>query len=306
MSLANAYLALSGAIDADLVRGERLAQRSALRVGGPAAMLAVCHTLAALARAIEVLSAQGVAWVLMGKGCGILACDQGFDGCVLVLGREFSRSEICAADATITAGGAVALPNIVTAAMRASLSGLEFACGIPGTLGAAVSMDVGEHHEWIGPRVLSLVTYLPGIGLRRHRGAEVEWGYRWCGLDRSEIVLEATLALEPRPRAAVAADMETRLARRRACQPIGVPCLGPLFRDPNDGRDAAQLLEACGMGGYCIGGAQVCRTHANFVMNDGTARASDVLAVMRIMHDKVKEASGVDLQAHVKFLGFSS
>ena len=306
MSLANAYLALSGAVDADITRGERLAHRTSYRIGGPAAMLAVCHTPSALAKVIEVLSAQDVEWVLMGKGSNLLVADAGFDGCVIVLGREFSRLEVCAADATITAGAGVLLSKVVSAAMKASLSGLEFACGIPGTLGGAISMDAGTRREWVGPRVSTLVTYVPGKGLRRHAGSEVAWGYRWSGLGPSEIVLEATLALEPGDRDAIVSDIEHRLARRRATQPMGKPCCGSVFRNPAGEKGAAELLDACGMKGFSVGGAQVSTTHANFVVNNGTATAADVLAVIRAMHDRVREVTGVDLQPEVKFLGFSS
>lgn len=306
MSLFNAYVTLSGAIDADISRDERMAHRTSWRIGGPAAMLAVCHTPAALARTIEVLGAQGVEWVLVGKGSNLLVSDEGFDGCVIVLGREFSRIEVCQDDATITVGAAVLLSKLVTTAQRSGLSGLEFACGIPGTLGGAISMDAGTRREWIGHRVVSLVTYRPGEGLCRHAGSDIEWGYRWTSLAGSEIVLEATLALEPKDKAEIAADMEARLVRRRNSQPIGKPSCGSVFRNPAGERGAAQLIEDCGLKGYEVGGAQVSPTHANFIVNNGRATAKDVLAVMRTVHGRVREVTGVDLQPEVKFLGFSS
>lgn len=306
MSLANAYLALSGAVDADITQHERLAHRTSYRIGGPARMLAVCHTPAALARVISVLTAQDVEWALIGKGSNLLVADEGFDGCVIVLGREFLRVEVCAADATLTAGAAVPLSKLVSTAMKASLSGLEFACGIPGTFGGAISMDAGTQREWIGPALISLVTYIPGQGLCRHQGSDVEWGYRWSSLASNEIILEATLALKPGERSAISADMETRLARRRVTQPLGKPCCGSVFRNPVGPKGAAQLLEECGMKGSSVGGAQVSTTHANFVVNNGMATAADVITLMRMMHDTVKEASGVDLQPEVKFLGFTA
>ncbi len=306
MSLLNAYLALSGAVDADITRGERLAHRTSYRIGGPAAMLAVCHTPKALARVIEVLGGQGVEWVLLGKGSNMLVADEGFDGCVVVLGRDFSRIEVSRDDATITAGAAVPLSRVVQEAMRSSLSGLEFACGIPGTLGGAVSMDAGTRREWIGHRIGSLVVLRPGEGLRRLYGSDVEWGYRWSGLGPTDIVLEATLVFEPGEKDAIAAEMERLLARRRATQPMGKPSCGSVFRNPVGPKGAAKLIDECGLKGYAVGGAQVSPVHANFIVNNGRATAADVLAVMRTMHDRVREASGVDLQPEVKFLGFAS
>ena len=306
MSLSNAYLALSGAVDADIPRGERLAHRTSYRIGGPAAMLAVCHTPEALARVIEVLGGQGVEWVLLGKGSNMLVADEGFDGCVVVLGRDFSRIEVSRDDATITAGAAVPLSRVVQEAMRNSLSGLEFACGIPGTLGGAVSMDAGTRREWIGHRIGSLVVLRPGEGLRRLYGSDVEWGYRWSGLGPTDIVLEATLVLEPGEKDVIAAEMERLLARRRATQPMGKPSCGSVFRNPVGPKGAAKLIDECGLKGYAVGGAQVSPVHANFIVNNGRATAADVLAVMRTMHNRVREASGVDLQPEVKFLGFAS
>ncbi len=306
MSLSNAYLALSGAVDADITRGERLAHRTSYRIGGPAAMLAVCHTTEALARVIEVLGGQGVEWVLLGKGSNMLVADEGFDGCVVVLGRDFSRIEVSRDDATITAGAAVPLSRVVQEAMRNSLSGLEFACGIPGTLGGAVSMDAGTRREWIGHRIGSLVVLRPGEGLRRLYGSDVEWGYRWSGLGPTDIVLEATLVLEPGEKDVIAAEMERLLARRRATQPMGKPSCGSVFRNPVGPKGAAKLIDECGLKGYAVGGAQVSPVHANFIVNNGRATAADVLAVMRTMHNRVREASGVDLQPEVKFLGFAS
>lgn len=306
MSLSNAYLALSGAVDADITRGERLAHRTSYRIGGPAAMLAVCHTPEALARVIEVLGGQGVEWVLLGKGSNMLVADEGFDGCVVVLGRDFSRIEVSRDDATITAGAAVPLSRVMQEAMRNSLSGLEFACGIPGTLGGAVSMDAGTRREWIGHRIGSLVVLRPGEGLRRLYGSDVEWGYRWSGLGPTDIVLEATLVLEPGEKDVIAAEMERLLARRRATQPMGKPSCGSVFRNPVGPKGAAKLIDECGLKGYAVGGAQVSPVHANFIVNNGRATAADVLAVMRTMHNRVREASGVDLQPEVKFLGFAS
>lgn len=306
MSLANAYLALSGAVDATITRGERLAHRTSYRIGGPAELLAVCNTTLALSRTIEVLTAQDVEWVLMGKGSNILVSDEGFKGCVVVLGREFGRIEVSVEDSTITVGSATPLAKVVTEAMKASMTGLEFASGIPGSFGGAISMNAGMRHEWIGSKVSSLVIYRPSRGLMRLQGSDIEWGYRYSSLAGDDIVLEATLQLEPSTKQKVSAKMETLNARRRATQPVGKPSCGSVFRNPAGDKGAAQLIEECGLKGYSHGGAQVSPVHANFIVNNGNATANDVLAVMRVMHDRVKEACGVDLQPEVKFLGFSA
>lgn len=304
MSLSNAYLTLSGAVDADITRDERLSHRTTYRIGGPAAMLAVCHTTAALTRVLEVLGAQQVDWVLMGKGSNMLVNDAGFKGCVIVLGREFGRMEVDTEDCTITAGAATPLSKIVSEAMKASLAGLEFACGIPGTFGGAVSMDAGSRREWIGPKISSLVIWRHNQGLMRLQGSDVQWGYRTTSLGGADIVLEATLQLESGSREKIASKMENLLARRRATQPMGKPSCGSVFRNPAGDKGAATLIQECGLKGFTVGGAQVSETHANFIVNNGNATADDVLKIMHTMQEKVKEASGVNLQPEVKFLGF--
>jgi UDP-N-acetylmuramate dehydrogenase len=304
VSLFNAYVTLSGAVDADISRDERMAHRTTYRIGGPASMVAVCHTYAALVKVLDVLHEEGVEWVVMGKGSNVLVSDAGFEGCVIVLGREFSRITL-GDDGLVTAGAGVILSKLVTFALSNSLAGLEFACGIPGTLGGAISMDAGTRHEWIGQRLSDVVVLRPGEGLHRHPASEVEWGYRRTSIPTSEIVLEATLRLEPQDKARIASEMDQRLARRRRTQPMGKPSCGSVFRNPGT-ESVAKMLDECGLKGYSVGGASVSDTHANFIVNNGDATARDVIAVMGHMHDEVLEKRGVDLQPEVKFLGFSS
>lgn len=166
-------------------------------------------------------------------------------------------------------------------------------------------MDAGTRHEWIGQRLSDVVVLRPGEGLHRYPASEVEWGYRRTSIPTSEIVLEATLRLEPQDKARIASEMDQRLARRRRTQPMGKPSCGSVFRNPGT-ESVAKMLDECGLKGYSVGGASVSDTHANFIVNNGDATARDVIAVMGHMHDEVLEKRGVDLQPEVKFLGFSS
>ncbi|WP_129583220.1 FAD-binding protein, partial [Olsenella phocaeensis] len=177
MSVFNAYMALSGAVDAEVLRGERLSRRTTLRVGGPASLFVTAHDYAALRRTIEVLDRERVEWVVLGRGSNVLASDEGFDGCVVKLGREFSRVSV-GEGGLVSAGAGAPLSSLVSQTLKEGLSGLECCVGIPGSVGGAVSMDAGSRHEWIGSRVSDVVTLRPGVGLRRYEGSEVEWGYR--------------------------------------------------------------------------------------------------------------------------------
>jgi UDP-N-acetylmuramate dehydrogenase len=302
LSVYNAYMALSGALDADVRRDERLSMRTTFHIGGPAALYATVHSYPALRRVIERLGAEDVPWVVLGRGSNILAADAGYRGCVIRLGREFSKVSF-GKDGTVSAGAGATLSRLVTETLAHSLSGLEFCVGIPGTVGGAVSMDAGTRHEWIGPLVSDLVTYKPGEGLRRYQGSEVEWGYRWTSLPGDEIILEANLALRPGDKAQIGEEMDRRLSRRRTRQPLGSPSCGSVFRNPGD-RSAGRLIEECGLKGYRVGGAIVSTQHANFVVNDGGATAADVVAVIRHVHDEVAARFGVELTPEVKCLGF--
>ena len=303
MSLFNAYMSLSGAVDADVLRDEKLSRRTSYRIGGPARMLILVHSYAALGKVVDVLAAEQVDWVILGKGSNVLASDAGYEGAVIILDDEFARVSIDADEGVICAGAGALLSKVVADAAKAELTGLEFCVGIPGTVGGAVSMDAGTRDEWIGRRVRDLVVYRPGEGLHRYEAHEIEWGYRGTSIPTSEIILEATLELSRGERAAISADMESRLSRRRRTQPMGKPTCGSVFRNPPDA-SAGMLIENSGCKGLSSGRAQVSPEHANFIVNNGGATASDVVSLIQLMHDSVLANQGVDLKCEVKLLGF--
>ncbi|MBR1827899.1 MAG: UDP-N-acetylmuramate dehydrogenase [Atopobiaceae bacterium] len=302
MSVYNAYLSLSGSLGVEAVRDERLAHRTSYRIGGPAALSVTAHTYPALVHAIEVLDKEQVGWVVLGRGTNVLVSDKGYAGCVISLGREFSRISL-EEDGQVSAGGSVLLSKLVNECQSKGLSGLEPCVGIPGTVGGAISMDAGTRDEWISRCISSVVTFRPGSGLVRYEANDIEWGYRYTTLPAGEIILEATCELSSRDPKEIAADMEQRIARRRRKQPMGKPTCGSVFRNPPGG-SAGALVESCGLKGFSAGRAQVSETHANFVVNNGGATANDVLIVLQKMHEEVLERHGVDLLPEVKFLGF--
>lgn len=303
MSVFNAYMSLSGAIDAVVERDVPLARHTSYHIGGPAALLVRAHSYGALARTLEVLGAERVPWVVLGKGSGVLVSDEGYGGCVIQLDDEFSKIAVAPEDGSITAGAGATLSKVVNEAMKASLSGLEPCVGIPGTVGGALSTDAGTRRERIGRRVRDLVLLEPGEGMRRIAGADVDWGYHTTSLPRSGIVLEATFSLMPAERSAIAADTDARLRRRRLEQPMSLPSCGAVFLDPPE-RSAAELVAACGLAGATCGGAEISAEHTNFVVNRDHAQAADVVALIGAAHDAVLKRFGVDLACRVKLLGF--
>ena len=301
MSTQRAYKELCELGALDVSCDVRLAQLTTYRVGGPCDLLVVAHSYPALLHALRILRSCCVPWVVLGRGSNILASDAGYRGCVVLLGREFSRMAV---DGNlVTAGAGVMLTKLVNETLTRELSGLECCAGIPGSVGGALSMDAGSRHEWIGRAVRDVVTLDVRRGMRRYMGSEIEWGYRYTSIPRDQVILEATFELTPSTRTAVANEMNRRMARRRATQPTGRPCCGSVFKNPGD-RSVGALLDACGVKGYSVGGAKVAEKHANFVLNEGNATAADVVAVIGEMHDRVLERFGLDLTPEVKFLGF--
>lgn len=297
-------MALSGHEDTDVVENERMSRHTSYRIGGAAALFVTCHSYHALKRALSVLDREGVEWVVLGRGTNLLVSDEGYAGAVVTLGRDFSRFVFSDEDpGDVSAGAGAVLSRLVNDALSRGLSGLEFCVGIPGTVGGAVSMNAGSRDEWIGSVVEEVTAYSPTEGLKHYRYDDVYWGYRETSLPGNEIVLEARLKLVPADKDAVRARMERSLARRRRSQPVGKPSCGSVFRNP-PGQSVGKLIEDCGLKGFSVGGAEVSPVHANFIVNTGTARAADVVEVVRHVRAKVKEAYDVELQPEVKFLGF--
>lgn len=287
---------LAGSVRAD----EPMARHTTYRIGGPAAIFAECDTVGDLHAAVSILDSEDVPWTVLGKGSNLLVSDEGYRGAVLVLGRDFKHHEIDGEH--IRAGAAVSLGVIVQDAFREGLSGLEFAVGVPGTLGGALAMNAGGRDQWIGSIVESVTVLDPQAGLLGVRGDEVKWGYRRSDLGARGVIVEASLRAEKGDRDVIRRVMEASLNRRRKSQPLGMPSAGSVFvNPPND--SAGRLVEAAGLKGFAIGAARVSDVHANFIVNTGRARAADVVAVIRHVRETVEEEYGVELQPEIRFLG---
>ena len=180
MGLFNAVMALSGMIDTDVIEDERLARHTSYRIGGKADLFVTCHSYHALRRAVAVLDREQVPWVIIGKGSNLLVADGGYRGAVISLGREFQRTVVADDGCTLTVGAGVMFARLVNDALSRSLSGLEFAVGIPGSVGGAISMNAGTRTEWIGSLVEDVVTFDPASGIKHYAGSEITWGYREC------------------------------------------------------------------------------------------------------------------------------
>ena len=300
MPLTRATQRLRALKGASVRAAEPMSRHTSFRIGGKAAMLVECDELSALTEALEILAEEDVDWRVLGKGSNLLVSDEGYAGAVVVLGKDFRH--FTTEDDELKTGAAVPLARLVQEAFSKGLSGLEFAVGIPGTVGGAIVMNAGSRDEWFDSVIRSVTVLEPGRGLVGLRRSEVSWGYRSTDLRSRGIVVEASLRLEQGDPTKIRWAMERSLSRRKRTQPLSMPSAGSIFKNPV-GDSAGRLIEAAGLKGMTVGGAQISETHANFIVNLGTASASDVLSVMERARETVKEAFGVELEPEIELLG---
>jgi len=300
VSVNAAFEALIGNIAGDARLKEPMSRHTSWRIGGPAALFVVADTLGDLNRITATLLDEDVPFTVVGKGTNLLVADAGYDGAVVVLGKEFKRHEIDGEH--IRAGAGAMLAAMVQDAFKEGLEGLAFAVGIPGTFGGALAMNAGAQDVWIGAITESVTIYVPGEGLRRLRGAEVPWAYRSSGLDRLGIIVEGEVRVSEGDPVRIRAEMERYFKNRKASQPLSQPNAGSVFRNP-EGDSAGRLIEACGLKGLAVGGAAVSEKHANFIVNEGGATAADVVILMRQVSEAVKRDHGIELRPEIRFLG---
>ncbi len=302
MGLIEAKERLAACLHGTVATQERMSRHTSYRIGGPASLFVTCGDYVDVRNTVDVLGQEGVPWVIMGRGSNVLVSDKGYEGAVIVLGRDFRRFTMDETGRMHVGAGAV-LQRVVTAAFDKGFSGLEFAVGIPGTVGGAVSMNAGTATIWMDSVISEVVSYRPGTGLVRYARSDIGWYYRATDLPGREIVLEATLELQPGEPALVKDAMEKVLQRRRAAQPLNQPSCGSVFRNTPEAK-AGPLIESCGLKGYRVGGAMVSDLHANFIVNVGGASASDVTRIIVHVMEEVRKRHGVELRPEVKFLGF--
>ncbi len=279
---------------------EPLGRHTSFRIGGPADLLVVPGTVAELAAVLRLTHAHGARPSLLGGGSNVLVGDGGMRGVVVKLGRGFAH--LSWSGATVRAGAAVQLGRLARASVERGLAGLEFAEGIPGTVGGALFMNAGAY----GGDVSATVAVVEGLD---ERGESVELGrdalpfaYRRSGLPPGFVVTAVHFALEADDPACVRARMDDARARRTAAQPHGRACAGSIFKNPL-GDHAGRLIEAAGLKGTRAGQARISERHANFIVNEGGARAADVKALMDLAQRVVWERSGVWLEPEVRLVG---
>ena len=300
MPLTETYNRLKASMVGVVKANEPMSRHTTFRIGGPAALIMECATLGDVAVATTILAEEGVEWTVLGKGSNVLVSDSGYDGAVITLGRDFKRHALDGDH--LRTGAGVIFAAVVQDAFKMGLSGLEFGVGIPGTVGGALAMNAGARDQWIGSIVESVTLHVPGEGLMRARGEEIAWGYRHTDLTDRGIILEAVLRVAESDEVDIRRAMEASLRRRKRTQPLALPSAGSVFVNP-EGDSAGRLIEAAGLKGIRAGGAEFSEVHANFIVNTGGATAQDVVALICMAREAVKDSNGIELRPEIRFLG---
>ena len=287
---------------AQVLEHEPMARHTTMRVGGPAEILFSPASEGELLFAVREAKRAGAPFRIIGNGSNLLVLDGGLPGLTIRLGEAFSKISVDGNQIRAQAGAL--LSRVAAAARDASLTGLEFASGIPGSAGGGMAMNAGAYGGQLSDVFEGCRALDPETGIISALGpAEMALGYREsAALSRGLIVTEAAFRLTAGDRSAIQAKMDDLSARRREKQPLNLPSAGSTFKRP-EGHFAGALIEQAGLKGLRVGGACVSEKHAGFVVNDRGATAKDVLDLIRLVQARVFEHSGVRLETEVRILG---
>ena len=280
--------------------GVALSRFTTLGTGGPAAAFAKPETLGGLQEALAWAVERRLEVAAVGLGSNLLVADEGFDGLVVKLAGELATAET--EDDRLLAGGGAANAVCLHRARAAGLGGFEFACAIPGTVGGGVWMNAGAYgSDWAA--ILSRALVVDAEGTRWLTPADLGLSYRRSGLRHGQVVARAEFRLAPKPTDEIKATIAELQALRKAAQPTNKRTFGSVFKNPEHELSAGRMLEACGLKGHRIGGAQISPRHANFIENADGARSGDAIALMVEARRRALEQYGVELEHEVEILG---
>lgn len=296
------YTDLQHIVPATAVRcGEPLCEHTTFKIGGPADIFVMPQTMSQLSQVLAAIYRADVPLTILGSGSNVLVLDGGIRGVVLSLSDM--KETMVAIDSTLTVSAGYMLKDASQFAYAAGLTGLEFAIGIPGTLGGAVFMNAGAY----GGEMCQVVTKVRAVDMTGHvteyTAEEIAFAYRHSRFHEShEIIGEVDIALKAGDKDAILAMMEDLTQRRESKQPLEYASAGSTFKRP-PGYFAGTLIEQTGLKGLAVGDAEVSQKHAGFVINKGRASAKDVLDLIHNVQSRVAEAHGVKLETEVRIIG---
>lgn len=288
--------------DVNIYKDEPMNRHTSFRIGGNADCFCEVKNIQALRNVILACKKYSIPYFILGLGSNLLVSDSGIRGVVIKLGGEFNAITLLDEN-TVRCGTGVTLAGLCVFARKMSLGGLEFAWGIPGSVGGAVYMNAGAY----GGEIKDVVTgsgYMDSDGnISKMSASEHDFSYRHSAYsDKNYIITDVTFRLENKSQDEIIYRMEELMNRRKTKQPLNRPSAGSVFKRP-EGHFAAALIEECGLKGYSVGDAQVSEKHSGFIVNNGNASAQDVKELIEYIKKTVKDKKGIDLCREIKYIG---
>ena len=287
--------------EGNVLKDEPMKNHTTFRVGGPADWFVTPKEDEQVREIINVLRKEKIPYYVVGNGSNLLVGDKGYRGVIIQLYKRMSQIQVT--ENTVYAQAGALLSRIAAEVLTHGLAGLEFASGIPGTLGGAVMMNAGAYGSELADVLGQVRIFDPEKGVQKIPATELELGYRTSNIPtRGLVVLGAEFCLKPGKATAIGDRMEELTAKRKAKQPLEYPSAGSTFKRPK-GAYASALIDGCGLKGRRVGGAMVSEKHAGFVINYDNASCTDVLTLIGEIQTQVREQTGFSLECEVKYIG---
>jgi UDP-N-acetylmuramate dehydrogenase len=281
---------------------EALARHTTIKIGGPADLFIEPSSIENIKKVMDVIRKYHVKWQVIGKGSNLLVSDNGIEGAVIKLGQGLDHLQIDGTEITVGAG--YSLISLATSISKKGITGLEFASGIPGSVGGAVFMNAGAHGSDIS-KILKKAHILFEDGTFAWlSNEEMEFSYRTSILQKKRhgVAVEATFQLSHGDRTEIITNMQKNKDYRKDTQPWNFPCAGSIFRNPLPNY-AGKLIESAGLKGFSIGGAKISEMHGNFIVNAGNAKAKDVMDLIQYVKNTIDQQYGIKMETEVEIIG---
>lgn len=280
---------------------EQLSRHTTFRVGGSCSIMIFINGDEALKEILSFCTMQSIDTLILGNGSNVLCSDNGFDGAVIVIGRDYQQIKLIG-ETEIEVQSGCTLTQLCNFALEHSLTGLEFAYGIPGTVGGAVYMNAGAYDGDISQVIISADAADRDGKLKSFTADEMGLGYRKSVFQKTDAVItKARFRLEHGDKLSIKAKMDDLMSRRKDKQPLEYPSAGSTFKRP-EGTFAGKLIDDCGLRGYSVGGAQVSEKHCGFVINKNNATFNDIITLIKDVQSIVKEKTGYYLECEVRII----
>ncbi|WP_251549066.1 UDP-N-acetylmuramate dehydrogenase [Neobacillus muris] len=285
-----------------VMQNEPMSSHTTIKIGGPAEIFLEPSSVENLKKAMEIINRFQVNWRAIGRGSNLLVSDKGIDGVVIKLGSGISHLDV--SNEEIAVGGGHSLVALSTLISKKGLSGLEFASGIPGSVGGAVYMNAGAHGSDISKILTKAYILFEDGTMEWLTNEQMEFSYRTSILQKKRpgIVVEAVFQLKQGDKESIVAQMLKNKEYRKETQPWNFPCAGSIFRNPLP-HYAGRLIEQAGLKGYRIGGAEISEMHGNFIVNAGNGTAADVLALIEHVKETIYKLYHVTMETEVEIIG---